>query len=78
MEFLTFLHGDIFFFLLFDGRGPAPGRRRAFRGGVAGVCAEGSGGGDPRLGCVLRAESSLVEAVAATDPAHGHLSSLSR
>ena len=34
MEFLTFLHGDIFFFffLLFDGRGSAPGRRRAFRG----------------------------------------------
>ena len=35
-------------------------------------------GGDPRVGCVLRAESSLVEAVAATDPAHWYLPSLSR
>ena len=42
-----------------------------------GLC-RGDGRGDPRVGCVLSATSSLVEAMAATDPAHWHLPSLSR
>ena len=62
-----------------DGRGRAPGPRRAFHGRVAGVCAEGSRGeGDPRVACILRAESSLVEAVAVTDATNWHLPSFSR